>query len=78
MNEPLYTVRAIDGDFRDFVVDMTIESLRYDGLKWEEAVELCRLSFRQGFQCVIWREDGGEDAGGEHEQPEEAVSKETI
>ena len=78
MKEALYTVRAIDGDFCDFVDDMATESLRYDGLRWDEAAELCRLSFKQGFQCVIWQTESGEDAGGNHEQPEEAVSKETI
>ena len=64
MNEPLYTVRPIDGDVFDFVEDMTTESLKYEGLKWSEAVELCRLSFMQGFRCVIWQTESGEDAGG--------------
>ena len=78
MNEPLYTVRAIDGDVIDFVEDVTTESLRYDGLRWSEAVELCRLSFRQGFRCVIWQMESGEDAGGNDEQPEEALPKKEL
>ena len=64
VNEPLYTVRAIDGDIFEFVEDVTTESLRYERLKWSEAVELCRLSFMQGFRCVIWQTESGEDAAG--------------
>ena len=30
-------------------------SLRYEGLSWQEASELVRLSFLQGYEAVIWR-----------------------
>ena len=73
MNEPLYTVRAIDGDFRDFVDDVTIETLKYDNLTWPEAVSLCRLSFAQGFQCIIW--ETAEDTGGADDGKKESGGK---
>ena len=47
MNDYSYTVLPINGSFLD-VLDPGTESLRYDGLSWEEAVELCRISFNQG------------------------------
>ena len=31
------------------------DSLTYEGLSWEEASELIRLGFKQGFEAVIWR-----------------------
>ena len=54
MNDYSYTVLPINGSFLD-VLDPGTESLRYDGLSWEEAVELWRISFNQGYECVIWR-----------------------
>ena len=47
-----YTVFAIEGDFRHFM-DSDCGYLKYEGLSWDEAVGLCRISFRQGYQCVI-------------------------
>lgn len=61
MNGSLYTVLAVNGDFADAIIPET-DSLRYDGLSWDEAVELCRLSFMQGYECVIWRMEMGECA----------------
>ena len=67
----LFTVLAIDGGLEEWAEDVTTPSLEYSGLSWAEAVELCRLSFKNGFRCVIWLADGGEDAtGGEDGTPE--------
>ena len=67
MNDSLYSVRVINGEVVDWAFDDTTESLKYEGLTWEESVELCRLSFENGFVCVIWRqyveEPGGTDDG---------------
>ena len=60
MSEPLYTVIPINGNFLD-AIDPSTELLRFDGLFWDEAVELCRLSFLQGFECVIWRQADTEE-----------------
>lgn len=54
MDDFTYTVIPIDGSFLD-VLDSGTDSIRYDGLSWDEAVELCRLSFMQGYEVVIWR-----------------------
>lgn len=62
----------IDGVFQDFVYDLGQPYLRFSELTWTNTVELCRLSFDQGFQCIIWRpeqaeeerEDDGEKEGG--------------
>ncbi len=50
-----FDVIALDGDIFDFVEDPTTPYLKYQHLTWEEAVELCRLSFRQGFRCILWQ-----------------------
>lgn len=65
MDDFTYTVMPIDGSFLD-VLGSGTDSLRYDGLSWDEAVELCRLSFLQGFEVVIWRitTDGGTEECG--------------
>lgn len=52
-----FTVLAVDGAFLD-AADPGTDALRFDGLTWEEAVELARLSFDQGYQIVIWRAGG--------------------
>ncbi len=62
MDDFTYTVLPINGSFLD-VLDPGTESLRYDDLTWDEAVELCRLSFLQGFECVIWRTTENGEAG---------------
>lgn len=74
MNDYTYTVLPINGSFLD-VLDPGTESLRYDGLSWEEAVELCRISFNQGYECVIWRmnTEGGEGECGK-EQTETVIT----
>ena len=52
----MYSVTVINGNYLD-AADIETETLHYDGLSFDEAVELCRLSFSQGFKCVIWRVD---------------------
>lgn len=56
----LFTVIAVNGSFLD-AVDPGTDSLRFDNLTWEEAIELARLSFEQGYEIVVWRMA---DAGG--------------
>ena len=57
--EEKYVLTVIDGDIYDFQ-DPCIPFLRYRDLTWEDAVTICRLSFVQGFECVLWRVDNGE------------------
>lgn len=52
----MYSVTVINGNYLD-AADIETETLHYDGLSFDEAVELCRLSFSQGYECVIWRGD---------------------
>ena len=54
--EGKFVVIAIDGNAADLVEPYT-NSLRYDGLNWQESADLCRLSFMQGYQCVLWKID---------------------
>ena len=56
----LFTVIAIAGAFLD-AADAGTDSLRFDGLTWEESVELARLSFCMGYQVVIWRAEESAD-----------------
>ena len=56
MMDGLFTVIADNGNAADILEPFT-DSLRYDCLSWSESVELCRLSFMQGFQCVIWKQE---------------------
>ena len=72
MLDGLFTVIAVDGPAAD-LSDVGTDSLRYDGLSWEEAVELARLSFMQGFEIVLWRER--EENNG---QTESAVSEKAV
>lgn len=58
----LFTVIAIAGAFLD-AADAGTDSLRFDGLTWEEAVTLARLSFDQGYQIVIWQVEETPDTG---------------
>lgn len=49
-----FTVIVIDGEATD-LCDIDTPSIRYDGLTWDESVQLARLSFVQGFEIVIWK-----------------------
>lgn len=55
MNEGLYSFLAVDGDLAEWYDDPGVQSLRYDGLTWDEVVEMCRLSFRENYTIAIWR-----------------------
>ena len=48
-----FAVTAVDGSFLD-VADPYTDSLRFEGLTWDEAVELSRLAFVQGFEVILW------------------------
>ena len=50
----LFTVIPVDGEAVN-LCDCVTESLRYDNLTWDEALELVRLSFLQGFEVIIWK-----------------------
>ena len=56
MNEGLYTILAIDGDLLEWIDDPGVQSLRYDGLNWDQVMEMCRLSFRENYTIAIWRQ----------------------
>lgn len=65
--EMRFVVIPIDGGPED-IDNICAPSIRYDGLSWDESVELARLSFLQGYTVVIWREDkegGGSECGEE-------------
>lgn len=52
----LFTVIVVDGEVAN-LCDIDTPSIRYDGLSWDESVQLARLSFAQGFEIVIWKID---------------------
>lgn len=58
-NDGRFTVIVVDGDAGD-LGDFSTPSIRYDGLTWEDSVQLARLSFKQGFEIVVWKVDGKE------------------
>ena len=51
-----YRVLVFQGDI-DAITDPYSPALSFNGITWEEAVELCRLSFAQGYGAVIWRHE---------------------
>lgn len=51
-----FTVIVVDGHAADFS-DVYTDSVRYDGLSWPDSVELARLSFTQGFEVIVWKQD---------------------
>ena len=51
-----YKVLVFQGDV-EAIIDPYSPALSFDGIAWEEAVELCRLSFTQGYGAVIWRHE---------------------
>lgn len=63
MMEDLFSVVAIEETLSDYMDDPTSPALTYNRLTWTEAVELARLSFRQGFRVVIWQTDGNTTGG---------------
>lgn len=59
MDGEKFTVIVVDGEAAD-MGDFATPSIRYDGLTWEQSVELAKLSFAQGFEIVLWKIDGKE------------------
>ena len=57
--EERFNLLIIDGDVSEFM-EPTTPYLRFCNLSWEKAVEMCRLSFDEGYECVLWRIDGAE------------------
>lgn len=60
--EMRFVVIPVDGEACE-LDDMYTQSLRYDGLTWEESATLARLSFQQGFTIIIWQEDSQAEGG---------------
>ena len=60
MKDELYSLFIIDGDPVAWADDPTCPYLKYQAISWEKAVELCRLSFDEGYTAIIWRLDSGE------------------
>lgn len=56
MDGEKFTVVVVDGEAAD-LGDFSTPSVRYDNLSWSESVQLARLSFKQGFEIVIWKLD---------------------
>lgn len=56
MDKERFTIIVVDGEAAD-IGDFSTDSIRYDNLTWEESVQLARLSFKQGFEIVIWKLD---------------------
>lgn len=54
LEEMTFTVVVIDGHWTT-QDQYDQDSLHYEGLSWQEASELVRLSFLQGYEAVIWR-----------------------
>lgn len=71
--DQLFTVISVNGSFLD-AADPGTDSLRFDNLTWEEAVELAKLSFSQGFELVLWRMPEAD----EDEQTENAIPEESL
>ena len=58
-----FTLTALDGDTVDFGTSLDQPWLRFKNLSFDEAVDLARHCFRQGFQVIIWQQDGGNEGG---------------
>ena len=55
-----FTLIVIDGHFADFF-DLSTDSVKFEGLTWEESVQLAKISFRNGHEVVIWKQELGAD-----------------
>lgn len=64
--DEFFTVLALDGELVDYLERPDLPFLTFTRLSWEEAVQLCRLSFRQGFRCVVWQTGTIETGGTEY------------
>ena len=54
LEEMAFTVVVIDGHWTT-QDQYNQPTLCYEGLSWQEASELIRISFLQGYEAVIWR-----------------------
>lgn len=61
-DEMRFTVIVVDGAAID-AADACTDSIKYSDLTWEDSVELARLSFMQGFEIIVWKQD--DEGGGE-------------
>lgn len=55
-----FVLIVIDGHFSDFF-DPSTDSVKFEGLTWEESVQLAKISFRNGHEVVIWEQERVED-----------------
>lgn len=60
------SVIVVDGSFLD-AVDPGASVVRFDGLAWDEALNLARLGLDQGLDIVLRQEEVSEH--GQEEQP---------
>ena len=51
-----YRVLVFEGGI-DAITDPYSPALTFKDISWDEAVELCRLSFPQGYGAVIWQHE---------------------
>lgn len=56
MGQEHFTVIVVDGEACE-IGDYDTQSVRYDGLTWDESVQLAQLSFGQGFEVIVWKID---------------------
>jgi hypothetical protein len=68
--DELFSLFIIDGDPVQWADDPTVPYLKYQGLTWSKAVELCRLSFNEGYTAIIWKLDADKTARGEDDGKE--------
>ena len=57
-----FRVIVFEGQDLSALEDNFTPALTFDHLTWDEAIGICRASFKQGFGCVLWqREEGGDN-----------------
>ena len=63
----MYTLFLIDGAFVD-AMDPGTSVVRFDGLAWDEALNLARMGLEQGYDIVLRQNEEGSKHG-EEKQP---------
>lgn len=48
-----YTVWISDADCLADIIEVDQDLLRYDGLAWDDAIKLFKLSLEQGYTCIM-------------------------
>ncbi len=71
--DKLFTVIAINGSFME-AGNLDVSLMRFDNLAWDESVILARLSFKQGYEIVIWQMPEADN----NEQTENAISEKAF